>query len=184
MLRLVLMCLAVMLLTPAAATEAGWELLREGGHVVLMRHAMAAGSGDPANFDIDDCSTQRNLSDRGRQQAERIGTLISVRGAKTEQVLSSRYCRCLDTARYAFEEHKVEVFEALDPPSADPDLAKAQLAAIVERIKSYSGSGNLIMITHKETIQALTGVAAHEGEAIIVAAASDKVRVLGKILFN
>ena len=184
MLRLILMSLAVMVLAPAAATEAGWALLREGGHVVLMRHAMAPGSGDPANFDIDNCSTQRNLSDRGRQQADRIGVLISARASRTEHVLSSRYCRCLDTARFAFDELEVEVFEALDPPSADPGLAKAQLAAVVERIKSYSGSGNLIMITHKETIQALAGVAAHEGEAIIVTADSDKVRVLGKILFN
>ena len=120
MLRLVLMCLAVMLLTPAAATEAGWALLREGGHVVLIRHAMSPGSRDPANFNVDDCSTQRGLSEQGRQQADRIGTLISVRGAKTEQILSSRYCRCLDTAGYAFDDRKPVIFAALDPLPADP----------------------------------------------------------------
>ena len=119
MLRLVLLCLAVMLLTPAAATEAGWELLREGGHVVLIRHAMSPGTGDPANFDVNDCSTQRGLSEQGRQQADRIGTLISVRGAKTEKLLSSRYCRCLDTARFAFDDREPEIFAALDPLPAD-----------------------------------------------------------------
>ena len=184
MLRLVLMCLAVMLLTPAAATEAGWALLREGGHVVLIRHAMSPGSGDPANFDINDCSTQRGLSEQGRQQADRIGTLISVRGGKPERILSSRYCRCLDTAGYAFDDRKPEVFAALDPLPADPAAAKAQQDEIIARIKSYSGSGNLLMVTHKDVIQALTGVSAHEGEAVIVKADGDKLRVLGKILFN
>ena len=184
MLRLVLMCLAVMMLTPAAATEAGWALLREGGHVVLIRHAMSPGSRDPANFNVDDCSTQRGLSEQGRQQADRIGTLISVRGAKTEQILSSRYCRCLDTAGYAFDDRKPVIFAALDPLPADPALAKAQQDEIIAREKSYSGSGNLIMVTHKDVIQGLTGVSAHEGEAVIVEADGDKLRVLGKILFN
>jgi phosphohistidine phosphatase SixA len=184
MLRLVLMCLAVMLLTPAAATEAGWELLREGGHVVLIRHAMSPGTGDPANFDINDCSTQRGLSEQGRQQADRIGTLISVRGAKTEKLLSSRYCRCLDTARFAFDDREPEIFAALDPLPADPVAAKAQQDEIIARVKSYSGSGNLLMITHKDVIQALTGVSAHDGEAVIVKADGDKLHVLGKILFN
>ena len=184
MLRLVLILLAAMLLTPAAATEAGWALLREGGHAVLLRHAMSPGSGDPQNFDVNDCSTQRGISEQGRQQANMIGTLITTRGARTEQILSSRYCRCLDTARYAFDDQKADIFEALDPLPADPALAKTQMDAIIARIKSYSGSGNLIMITHKDVIQGLTGVSAHEGEAIIVKADSDKLRVLGRILFN
>jgi len=107
-----------------------------------------------------------------------------VRGAKTEQLLSSRYCRCLDTAGYAFDDRNPEIFAALDPLPADPAAAKAQQDEIVARVKSYSGSGNLIMITHKDVIQALTGVSAHEGEAVIVKADGDKLRVLGKILFN
>ena len=69
MLRLTLALVAALLLSPAAATEAGWELLRDGGQVVLLRHAMATGSTDPANFDIEKCGTQSNLSDRGKQQA-------------------------------------------------------------------------------------------------------------------
>ena len=184
MLRIILIVVASLLLSPAAATEAGWALLREGGQVVLLRHAMTPGSGDPGNFNVDDCSTQRNLSETGREQADRLGVLISVRAAHTEQVLSSRYCRCLETAQYAFDDLKPEIFEALDPLSVVLDDAQAQIAAIVERVKSFSGSGNLVMITHKENIEALTGISARQGEAVIVRADSDKLRALGRIIFD
>jgi phosphohistidine phosphatase SixA len=184
MLRFVLIVVAAMLFSPAAATEAGWALLRDGGHVVLLRHAMAPSAGDPASFDIADCSSRRNLTERGREQADRLGVLLSVRAARTEGVLTSRYCRCLDTAEFAFDDLKAEVFDALDPLPADPALAKAQEAAIVARAKSFSGSGNLVMITHKENIAALTGVSAREGEAVIVGADGDGLRALGRILFD
>jgi phosphohistidine phosphatase SixA len=186
MLRIALIAVAALLALPAAATEAGWELLREGGHVVLLRHAMIAGggSGEPANFDVNDCKTQRNLSETGREQADRMGVLFSVRAAETERVLSSRYCRCLETAEYAFDEIKAEPFDALDPLPADPAQAKKQEQAIIEAVKSFSGSGNLIMITHLENILALTGINARHGEAIIVRADGDKLKVLGRILFD
>ncbi|RUW17586.1 histidine phosphatase family protein, partial [Mesorhizobium sp. M4B.F.Ca.ET.013.02.1.1] len=92
--------LALMLLLASAtahATDAGWALLRDGGHIVLLRHAMVTGAADPANFDIAKCPTQLNLSARGQQQASRIGALFAARAAPIERVLSSRYCRCLDT---------------------------------------------------------------------------------------
>src|SRR5262245_23699831 len=110
MFRLAILVFATLLLSPAMATEAGWALLRDGGHVVLLRHAMTPGgaSGDPANFDVNDCKTQRNLSERGREQADRMGVLMSVRSAPIERVLSSRYCRCLETAQYAFDDLKAE----------------------------------------------------------------------------
>jgi phosphohistidine phosphatase SixA len=184
MLRFVVIVVVMMFITPAAGTEAGWALLREGGRVVLLRHAMTPGSGDLANFNVDDCSTQRNLSESGRDQADRLGVLLSVRAARTEKVLSSRYCRCLETAQYAFDDLKPEIFEALDPLSIVLDEARKQEAAIVERVKSFSGSGNLVMITHKENIEALTGVSAREGEAVVVRVDGDKLRVLGRILFD
>lgn len=184
MLRIALIVVAAMFVVPAFATEAGWALMREGGHVVLLRHAMAGGGSDPANVVPEDCSTQRNLTQRGREQADRLGVLISVRAARTEKVLTSRYCRCLETAQYAFDDLEPEVFEALDPLSADPELAKEQETAIVERVKSFSGSGNLVMITHKENIEALTGVSPREGEAVIVRADGDRLHVLGRIIFD
>src|SRR5690606_36592585 len=86
MLRLATIATAILLLagTPASATEAGWALLRNGGQVMFLVHANAPGSGDPANFDVENCRTQRNLSDRGRQQARRICALISARAEPVE----------------------------------------------------------------------------------------------------
>lgn len=174
--------LALLLAMPAMATEAGWALLRDGEHVVLLRHAMAPGATDPSNFDIEKCSTQRNLSERGRQQARKIGALFAARAAPTEQVLASRYCRARETARLAFGD--AEDFAALEPPVADEAARKDQLAAVMDRIKAYSGSGNLVLVTHQETIQALTGQNAREGEAVIVRAEGDGLRVIGQIVFN
>ena len=166
----------------AQATEAGWALLREGEHVVLLRHAMAPGATDPARFDITKCSTQRNLSERGRQQARRIGALFAARAAPTERVLTSRYCRSKETARLAFGE--AEEFAPLDPPAADEAEREAQLQGVVAEVANYSGSGNLVLVTHLETIQALTGQTAREGEAVIVGSEGEKLHVLGRIIFN
>lgn len=184
MLRLAASLILLVSATVAEATEAGWALLRNGGHVVLLRHAMTTGSNEPANFDIGDCKTQRNLSERGRQQARKLGALLAARAAETERVLVSRYCRTLDTARLAFDSRLVEKFEALDVPSADPAAAAAQKAAVMKEIRDYSGSGNLIMITHLENIVALTGQNAREGEALIVRPDGDALHVLGRIVFN
>ena len=105
-------------LVAAKATEAGWALLREGGQIVLIRHAFSPGSGDARGFSIDDCSTQRNLSERGRQQAEKMGALFAARAGRIERVVSSRYCRCLETATVAFEDNKIEVLGRAGPTAA------------------------------------------------------------------
>jgi phosphohistidine phosphatase SixA len=182
MLRIVTVVLLLLFAAEARATEAGWALLRDGEHVVLLRNAMAPGAADPANFDIEKCSTQRNLSERGKQQARKIGALFAARAAPTERVLTSRYCRTKETARLAFG--GAEDFAALDPPPADEEARKEQLDAIQQEVRNYSGSGNLVLVTHIETIQALTGQPAREGEAVIVGADDSGLRVLGRIIFN
>lgn len=166
----------------AHATDAGWALLRDGGHVVLLRHAFVTGTADPANFDIDNCATQLNLSARGKQQASRIGALFAARAAPIDHVLSSRYCRCLDTARIAFEAEP-QLFSPLDLLKADPAGKTAQIAAVLKEIRDYSGSDNLVMVTHLENIVALTGIAPREGEAVVVAPDGDGLRVLGRVTF-
>ncbi|WP_367714873.1 histidine phosphatase family protein [Nitratireductor sp. GISD-1A_MAKvit] len=168
---------------PANATEAGWALLRNGGQVVLMRHAIAPGSGDPANFDIEKCGTQRNLSERGRLQARRIGALVQARAAPVERVLASRYCRTLDTATQAFGSGPVEAFPALDLPSDESAMEK-QKAVILDRINEYTGSGNLFLITHLEVIEALIGAPAREGEAVILSRGGDTLAAAARIKFN
>ena len=184
--RILVAAVLVLFAAQAQATEAGWALLREGEHVVLLRHAMAPGATEPANFDIEKCSTQRRLSDRGKQQARKIGALFAARAAPTERVLTSRFCRAKETADLAFDE--AEDFAPLDPPPADAAAAKEQLDAVRAEIRNYSGSGNLVLVTHLETIQALTGQPAREGEAVIVAPLEEgqegPLRVLGRIVFN
>lgn len=182
MLRIIVAALILSFAADAKATEAGWALLREGEHVVLLRHAMAPGAADPANFDIEKCSTQRNLSERGRQQARKIGALFAARAASTGQVFTSPYCRTRETASLAFG--SAEVLDALNPPSSDEEVRKEQLKAIEDTVRDYSGSGNLVLVTHLETIQALTGQSAREGEAVIVAPGENGLRILGRIVFN
>ena len=182
MLRFALALFLLAVPAVAYATDAGWAVLRDGGHVVLLRHAMTNGSTDPANFDIGKCNTQRNLSERGKQQASKIGALFGARAAPVERVLSSRYCRCLDTARIAFETEP-EPFEPLDLLKSDPAGKAAQMAAVMDEIRNYSGSDNMVMVTHLENIEALTGVAPREGEAVIVEPKGDGLRVMGRVTF-
>jgi phosphohistidine phosphatase SixA len=172
-------------MVPAAATEAGWALLRNGGHVVLLRHAITpGGGGEPANFDIDNCATQRNLSDRGKQQARKMGALFAARAETTERVLSSRYCNALETARIAFGDRLVEPFAALDQPAPGTEVSAEQKEAILKEIRAFTGSGNLVLVTHQEIIAALTGQTAREGEAVIVRPDGEGLHILGRIVFN
>lgn len=184
MLRTFIILAATLLAAPAPATEAGWALLRGGGQVVLLRHAYALGTVEPPNFDIEKCNTQRNLSERGRHQARRIGSLIAARGAPVEKVLSSRLCRALDTARLAFGTGAVEEFVPLDPPPEDEVAARASLLETVEAVRAYGGSGNMVLVTDLPNIKALTGRSAREGEALIVAPDEESLVVLGRIVFN
>ena len=103
--------------------------------MVLLRHSMAPGAMDPANFDIAKCSTQRNLSERGKQQARKVGALFAARAAPTERVLTSRYCRARQTARLAFG--AAEEFPPLEPPAADEAEREKQLKRIVEEEASH-----------------------------------------------
>ena len=88
------------------------EELKEGGKIILIRHALAPGSGDPSNFDLKDCSTQRNLNKEGVKQSKKIGSFFTKQNIPIDQVLSSEWCRCKDTAKYAFKKYKT--FRALN----------------------------------------------------------------------
>lgn len=182
MIRLTVFLFTMLLAHSAYATEAGWALLREGGHVALVRHAYAQGTTEPAGFDLDDCRTQRNLSDRGRQQARKMGSLFAARAAQTEKVVAARLCRAADTATLAFGERRVEISALLDPITSDDDV-DARRAAILELIVGYTGSGNMVLMTDLSVINALTGQAAREGEAIIVRPHDEALHVLARIIF-
>jgi phosphohistidine phosphatase SixA len=170
---------------PAAATEAAWARLADGGHTILLRHTRAPGNGDPSGMKIGDCSTQRNLSEEGRQQAIRIGLRLAARAVAIDAVLTSQWCRARDTARLAFPRSTVTEEPALNSFFADPSLEQAQTAAARALIAAFTGSGNQLMVTHQVNIIALTGIAPREGEAVIIDATPEGgVKVVGRLLFD
>ncbi len=152
---------------PAAASEAAWQALREGGAVALFRHARAPGTGDPPGFRLEDCATQRNLSREGREQARGIGEQFRARGIPVARVLSSRWCRSLDTARLAFGA-MVEPFPPLDSFFSERDGREAQTRAVRELVEGWRSDGVLALVTHQVNITALTGIFPAEGEAVVL----------------
>ncbi len=170
---------------PAKATEIAWAKLAEGGHTILLRHAIAPGTGDPSNFELDDCATQRNLSDQGRQQAQRIGARLAARAIKVDAVLTSQWCRAIDTAKLAFPRTAITPEPALNSFFADTSGKDDQTAAVLKLISAFEGSGNQVMVTHQVNILALTGVSPREGEAVIVDIdLSGGLKVIGRQLFD
>jgi len=124
----------------ARADEDAWRTVAAGGCAILLRHARTTpGIGDPPGFRLDDCSTQRNLSDAGRAQARRFGHEFERRGIRVDEVRSSRWCRCLDTARLAFPRQAVEPLEALDSFFADGTAGRTQTAALRDYLGGVHG---------------------------------------------
>jgi broad specificity phosphatase PhoE len=157
-----------------AEQERLWALLAKGGHVVLIRHAATVpGIGDPANFSLDNCATQRNLSDAGRDEARRMGAEFAKRKIPVGRVLSSPWCRCVDTAKLAFG--SAEVWEPLS--SSFRNTAKsAEMAESVKRRISRFGvdlskpgapRGNLVLVTHQFNINDVTGKSVGMGEMVV-----------------
>jgi phosphohistidine phosphatase SixA len=163
--------LSVLMIGGAAAAHAGpegWRLLEGGGHVVLIRHALAPGFGDPANFKLGDCGTQRNLSEAGRRQARAIGEAFRERGIPVEQVFSSQWCRCRETAELAFGAFREQ--PALNSFFKQPALEAAQTRAMKELLAGHPpAAGNLILVTHLVNISALTGIVPDPGEMVVAA---------------
>lgn len=157
---------------PAAAAaeatpEALWTALRSGGHVVLMRHAEAPGIGDPAGFRLEDCRTQRNLSAAGREQARRLGQRFRDQGVKIARVLSSRWCRCLETARW-LGLGPVEPYPPLDSFFQQSERGPQQTAELRRLVSEARSGPALLLVTHQVNITALTGVVPQSGEMVVI----------------
>ena len=136
------------------------------GDVLFVRHAIAPGFGDPQNFDLNDCSTQRNLSQDGREQAILIGEKIKESGIKFSKIFSSQWCRCLETAKY------LNLGDVIIEPGLNSFfqgiVAKEKtLSKLRKRIRSFESKKELVlMITHQVTINAITGIAVSSGGAV------------------
>lgn len=161
------------------AEEEAWTALKNGA-IVLFRHANAPGTGDPANFKIGDCSTQRNLDARGREQAARIGESFRTRSVTVSAVWTSQWCRARDTADLAFPGLAIEQ-PAFNSFFGNREQEPEQTAAAMEQLGRWKGPGALAIFTHQVNITALTGVVPASGEGIVVHMSSGKPIVLGQI---
>ncbi len=156
----------------AAAVDTAVDRLTAGG-VLLLRHAIAPGFGDPAGFRVDDCSTQRNLSEEGRQQARAIGAWLRARGISRARVYSSQWCRCLETAEL-LGLGKVSPLPALNSFFQRPMDRAANLNALRNFLtEQESQNGPLVLVTHQVTVTALTDIFPNSGEGVVATLGED-----------
>jgi len=170
--------------SPAQASEALWTLLKGGGQVVLIRHTITTpGVGDPPGMRLDDCSTQRNLTDEGRGHAKRIGEVFRERAIPVGRVLSSPWCRCVETAKISFG--KSEVSEPLGNLFGRPENRAKQVEQMKALASARPKSGNVVLVSHGSTIAALTGISPDTGEMVIVTPqGGGKFAVAGRLGVN
>lgn len=178
-----LLLLTVPAFAAAPLDEAAlWQALQTPGHALLMRHAEAPGLGDPPQFRIDDCGTQRNLSPEGRAQATTIGERLRAHGIGRARVHSSLWCRCLDTARL-LGFGAVEPQPALNSFFADASTATSQTGALRALLREATQAGGPlpVFVTHQVNITALSGVFPEPGELIVLRVDGDQPVVLGRL---
>ena len=163
----------------AQASEALWNLLKSGGQVVIVRHAATdSTAGDRDTMRFEDCSTQRNLSASGRDDARRIGAAFRARGIAVDDVRSSVWCRCLDTATLAFG--RASQWLPLNSFFRNRDREPGQTYAVRELVSRHSG-GTLVLVTHQVNITALTGLYPDEGEMIVLTPRDKAFTVAGRL---
>ncbi len=159
-----------LLATPWAAQAQPDEVaarLRAGGCAVLLRHAQTdPGVGDPPGFRVDQCSSQRNLSDEGRAQSARIGQWFQSRGLQPRAVRSSAWCRCMDTARLAFG--RSVAWPALNSFFGGPERRDTQTAQLRAALAAIPAGQFEVWVTHQVNISALSGEGTSMGEALVL----------------
>jgi phosphohistidine phosphatase SixA len=153
--------------TPINSQEELINLLKDGNKLIFIRHAYAPGNGDPINFKLNECSTQRNLNHKGINQSKIIGQFFSKNKIQIDRVLSSEWCRCKDTAKFAF--NKYITFDALNS-FYDPRFKKnkdKQIRDLKSYIFNWSGEKNLVLVTHFVVISEVLNISAISGEIIV-----------------
>ena len=152
---------------PANSKEKLINSLKEGGKLIFIRHAYAPGNGDPENFSLKDCTSQRNLSQKGIDQSKEIGLFFTKNKIPIDKVLSSEWCRCKETAKYAF--NNFETFDALNS-FYDIRFEKnktKQINDLKKYILSWNSKKNLILVTHFVVISEVLSTGSSSGEIIV-----------------
>tara|TARA_R110000796_G_scaffold252388_4_gene386510 strand:- start:45753 stop:46316 length:564 start_codon:yes stop_codon:yes gene_type:complete len=163
-------CLVVLLLTSsgAALADSLWDDLREGRAMMILRHASAPGIGDPAGFELDNCATQRNLNDLGREEARRWGDALRAQGLGAATVYASRWCRAQETAE-GFRLGRVQPQAELDSFFQSRGTAQSHGLALRAFIAGLPKGEPIIMVSHQVNITELTGEFPASGEAFVLA---------------
>ena len=155
--------------------------LEDGGKLIFIRHAYAPGNGDPNNFNLNDCSTQRNLNSIGRNQAKDIGKFFTLNDIKIDKVFSSEWCRCKETADIAFKDFSTNSFlNSFYSPKFSVNKYP-QIKKLKKFVNDWDGNKNLIFITHYVVINELLNYSSNSGEIII---ADKNYNVLGNVLIS
>ena len=183
--RCMTLMVGVLLIAAPAATaddsEEAWAALAKGGHVALVRHGNAppGHGGDPPGFKIDDCATQRNMDEKGRTQSRAVGEAFRQHGVRVDKILSSPWCRCLETARL-MALGPVEGTMAVAASDRSPD----RLAALKQMVSAWRGPGTLVVVTHALTVQGLVGIMPGQAETVVIRpkpGQEPEVEVVGRI---
>ncbi|WP_338188710.1 histidine phosphatase family protein [Thalassospira tepidiphila] len=167
----------------AAASDEAWQIWQSDGVHALMRHAIAPGTGDPANFTVGDCTTQRNLDDTGRQQARQTGDRIREMGIELTSILTSQWCRCVDTAQL-LDLGPVTEEPALNSFFRNRSTEAEQTAEIKAKLASLQADEKLLLVTHQVNITALTDIFPRSGEIILFRMSDDgrELDVLARLM--
>jgi len=168
----------------AQADDAGLKALAAGGHIVMVRHGLTTpGAGDPAGFKLDDCKTQRNLIDEGREESRKLGRLLRDRKIVIDRVRSSEWCRCVETAEL-IGMGKVETYSPLNNLFGRPQNREPQEKELRPLIAGWKGPGNLLLVTHGANMGAMMQINPETAAGVVLAPApgSDAgFKVVGRI---
>ncbi|MCM0611244.1 histidine phosphatase family protein [Marinobacter sediminum] len=176
--------LAFVISLPSLANDGNsdaWKALREGNAVLMMRHALAPGTGDPANFKLGDCSTQRNLNETGREQARSWKPFLAEHGITEARVFSSQWCRCMDTAT-ELNMGEVTGWAPLNSFFQSRGDGPDQTRETIEGVNELPPGAPVIMVSHQVNTTALTGIYPSSNEGVIIALPlSDSPEVLARV---
>ena len=165
--KIILIFFLFLLNKTSFANENIVEILKKGGNIIFIRHALAPGNGDPPNFDISNCSTQRNLSKDGELQALKIGEFFKKNDIKFIKVLSSEWCRCKDTAKIAFGSYETKNFLNSFYDERFSENKDKQISDFQKFIRNWNKTGNLVLVTHYVVIFEILDLTTRSGEIII-----------------
>ena len=165
--KIIIIIISLLLFVKSHADETFIDVLKENGKLIFIRHAYAPGNGDPGNFLLSDCTTQRNLNDEGIQESINIGIFFKKNNVEIDKILSSEWCRCKDTANYAFKTFESQSFLNSFYNKKFKHTKSKQIKDLKKYIKNWKSEKNLVFVTHYVVILEVLNLSAMPAEIII-----------------